>query len=84
MTKNKKFVLIASFPGSIQSFRGALIRAIQNKGYDVHVIVPNMPMSLQDSFKIKNISVHQVKLQRTGLNPFADIIYFFKIYKILN
>jgi glycosyltransferase involved in cell wall biosynthesis len=81
--KNNKLVLIASFPGSILSFRGALIQEIQTQGYQVHVIAPRMEKTLLIALQAQLVVVHQVDLQRTGLNPFTDARTLFQIYKLL-
>ncbi|MFA0087036.1 glycosyltransferase family 4 protein [Vibrio sp. 10N.261.51.F12] len=82
--KNKKFVLIASFPGSILSFRGALITAIQKEGYEVHVIAPHMELELLNGLEVESVVVHQIELQRTGLNPLKDLASLFSIATLLN
>lgn len=72
MATTKKFVVIASFPGSILSFRGALISAIQAQNFEVHVIAPFMDNTLCEELQDKGIIVHQIILNRTGLNPLSD------------
>jgi glycosyltransferase involved in cell wall biosynthesis len=72
MATTKKFVLIASFPGSILSFRGALITAIQAQNFEVHVISPFMDKALLAGLEDEGIVVHQIALNRTGLNPLSD------------
>jgi glycosyltransferase involved in cell wall biosynthesis len=72
MTTTKKFAVIASFPGSILSFRGALIAAIQAQNFEVHVIAPFMDNALLAGLENEGIVVHQITLNRTGLNPLSD------------
>lgn len=83
MTITKKFVVIASFPGSILSFRGALIAAIQAQHFKVHVIAPFMDNALLEELQAKGIVVHQVALNRTGLNPLSDAKFLMQLFTII-
>jgi len=80
MTTIKKFVVIASFPGSILSFRGALIAAIQAQNFEVHVISPFMDNTLCEELQDKGIVAHQIALNRTGLNPLSDAKFLVKLF----
>ena len=83
MKITKKFVVIASFPGSILSFRGALIAAIQAQNFEVHVIAPFMDKELFDELQAKGVVVHEISLNRTGLNPLSDLKYLVKLFTTL-
>jgi len=72
MRTTKKIVVIASFPDSILTFRGALIAALQAKNFEVHVIAPFMDNAQLDELQDRAIVVHQITLSRTGLNPLSD------------
>ncbi|PKG57401.1 glycosyltransferase family 1 protein [Shewanella sp. GutDb-MelDb] len=78
-----KIAVIASFPDSVLSFRGALISAIQQQNYEVHVIAPYMEDDLLQELQRRGIVVHQISLQRTGMNPFSDVKYFIQLFKVL-
>lgn len=77
------YVLICAFPDSILNFRGALIKSIQSQGFEVHVVSPFMSSNLLGRIQGRGIFVHQINLQRTGLNPFSDICSLFQIYNVL-
>ncbi|MFA0031223.1 MULTISPECIES: glycosyltransferase family 4 protein [unclassified Vibrio] len=79
----KKFALIASYPGSILTFRGALITAIQNQGYQVHVLCPDASSELRFELEANEVVVHNVPLQRTGLNPVSDFKTIITMVKLL-
>ena len=36
-----KFLIIASYPVSILKFRGALIAAIKDVGFEIHIVSPD-------------------------------------------
>jgi glycosyltransferase involved in cell wall biosynthesis len=76
-------VIIASFPDSIVSFRGELISALQDQQLSVHVIAPQMSDEILLELESRNITVHQIELERTGLNPISDIKSLFQMYKVI-
>ncbi|WP_235040393.1 glycosyltransferase family 4 protein [Vreelandella profundi] len=80
-----KFLLVASFPNSLIKFRGVLLEAIQHAGYEVHVACPGIldERGLCDELEVLGIKVHDINLNRTGLNPFADLISFFSLWSLM-
>ena len=73
--RRQSFLLIASFPDSLIQFRGPLIDALLEAGKDVHVAVPGLAPESVIALALakKGVRVHDVPLQRTGLNPVRDI-----------
>lgn len=71
----RTFLLIASFPDSLIKFRGPLIEALIHAGYRVHVAVPGLdPESdIYSRLTELGVQVHDIALQRTGLNPLRDV-----------
>ena len=69
------FLVIASFPDSLLKFRGPLLDALLAEGQQVHVAVPDLsPQSaIYQALQAKGITVHDIPLQRTGMNPLADL-----------
>ncbi|HIF9179484.1 TPA: glycosyltransferase family 4 protein [Photobacterium damselae] len=78
-----KFLLIASFPDSILTFRGDLIRALQHQQLDVHVVAPDISNELKEELIEMDIVVHDIHLERTGTNPISDINYLVSLYKLI-
>lgn len=80
-----KFCLIASHPRSVLNFRGDLLRELSFQGLEVHIIIPHIDDSVDFGLKSKILNlgyhVHEVSMQRTGLNPIADIKTCIQIYK---
>jgi glycosyltransferase involved in cell wall biosynthesis len=74
MEKNR-FLIVASFPHNLISFRGPLMAALQIKGFEVHVAVPELPPGhvLRVQLESQGVVVHDVPMQRTGMNPIADL-----------
>lgn len=80
-----KFVIICSYLPSILNFRGELLEAIKSKGFEIHILAPDLIEYEDDVKKLKNkgYSLHSIKLQRTGKNPIADFISLFSIFAAL-
>jgi len=79
--KSKEFILLSSYPQSIVNFRGDLIVALQKCGITVHVVSPIAPKnsSVNKDLIRMGIIVHQIPLNRKGINPFLDLIYFLRL-----
>lgn len=75
-----KFILISPKNRTSYNFRGELIKAIQDKGYDVIVTGPNM----DGIEKINNLGVRfvEIPLNKTGINLFSDLKYTYKLWKL--
>lgn len=69
-----RFLIIASYPGSVLKFRGALIEVIQSKGFEIHIAAPEFDSYPEDVKALKNLGyiLHNIPLQRTGTNPLKD------------
>ena len=69
-----RFLIIASYPSSILKFRGALIKALQDKGFEIHISAPEFNNHPEDVIALKNLgyTLHDIPLQRTGTNPLKD------------
>ena len=75
MVPKNKILIIASLADSLINFRGLLIAAFQNKGFEVHVAAPNVPLGSHVRLKLQalGLTIHQVPMSRTGTNPLADL-----------
>ncbi len=81
-----KFLIIASHPISLLRFRGALIEAIQNAGFEIHIAAPEFNKYLKEYDKLIQLGyiVHDIPMQRTGTNPAADAKTLFALYRLMN
>ncbi|WP_421710973.1 glycosyltransferase family 4 protein [Alcanivorax sp.] len=79
------FLLVASFPESLVKFRGPLIEALLSSGCQVHVAVPDLdPYSdVASQLGALDVQVHDVPLQRTGMNPIKDLTLLFALRKLI-
>ena len=80
-----KFLIIASYPASILKFRGALIVAIQDAGFEIHIAAPefnNYPEE-RDQLEALGYIVHDIPMQRTGTDPIADGKTLIALYRLM-
>ena len=80
-----KFLIIASYPASIFKFRGALIAAIQNSGFEIHIAAPefNDYPEERDQLEALGYIVHDIPMQRTGTNPVVDAQTLLALYSLM-
>lgn len=77
----KKFILVSPKNRSAYNFRGDLIKDIQAQGYDVVVTGPDKEGV--DKIEALGVKFIEVPVNKNGLNPFADLVYCLKLYKIM-
>ncbi len=80
------FVLVASQVSSIINFRSELVRALQGKGFEVHVVVPVAPserLVLRRLYAM-GLQVHCLPLRRLSFNPIVEISTFLALIRILS
>lgn len=82
---SQKFLLIASYPQSIINFRGSLLVKILELGFELHLAIPKSSSndSLIKQFRSLNIQIHEIKLDRTGMNPFIDIVTILSLWLLI-
>jgi len=80
-----KFVMISSFLPSVLNFRGKLLEAIRQQGYEIHIIAPDLSSFPDEYQKLLSLGykVYNISMQRTGTNPTADLSTLFALYKLI-
>jgi len=80
-----KFLLVLSYPDSLLSFRGDLIKALQKSGLVVHIAIPGIEVGdlLYGELEKMNVVVHDISLKRTGLNPLWDLLTLLQLIKLM-
>lgn len=83
--KKPVFLLVASFPDSLIKFRGPLIEALREAGCQVHVAVPGLSGDSDIASRLSElgVQVHDIPLQRTGMNPVKDLSVLFSLRKLM-
>ena len=79
------FLIISSFLPSVLNFRGKLLEAINQQGYEIHIIAPDLPSFPAEHEKLLDLGyrVHEIPMQRTGTNPIADLKTLLVMYKLI-
>lgn len=80
-----KFLIIASYSASISKFRGALIKALQDKGFEIHIAAPEFEVFPEEyeSLTALGYVVHPIPMQRTGTNPLNDAKTLSALYLLM-
>ncbi len=80
-----KFLIISSFLPSVLNFRGKLLEAIHQQGYEIHIIAPDLASFPAEHEKLLGLGyyVHEVSMQRTGTNPVADLKTLGSMYTLI-
>ncbi len=81
----RPILLVASYAESLVNFRAPLIDALLKAGLQVHAAAPDLCENMQvcKALEAKGVVVHDVSMQRTGLNPIADLITLLALVKLM-
>lgn len=81
-----KVLIVASFAESLLNFRGPLINALCELGHEVHVAAPDATAdsAFVDTLQAKMVRVHDIAMQRTGMNPWQDLKCFVSLYRLMS
>lgn len=84
----KKYLFIANSLFTIINFRSELIESILGVGDEVTVVCPkNDLFDLGEEnnklLSYPNLELRHVELSRSGLNPYSDLKYFFKLMRVI-
>jgi glycosyltransferase involved in cell wall biosynthesis len=80
-----KILLVAGFADSLIGFRKPIIVALLNQGLTVHVAAPELITNKKVLSELRALGVktHDISMQRTGMNPFSDLLALFSIWKLM-
>jgi glycosyltransferase involved in cell wall biosynthesis len=77
------FALVASEAASLIDFRGDLIRAVLARGHRVVCLAPAVDESVRATLEQWGAEVQDLPLDRSGLNPLADLLYILRLWALL-
>lgn len=80
-----KFVILSNSHESILNFRKELILEIQNIGYELYIIAPNISSSknLLEFLYAHNMKFFEIDIKQSSMNIFSELRYFFKLFYLL-
>ena len=80
-----KFLMICSFLPSVLNFRGKLLEAIADRGFEIHIMAPDLKSFPDETAKLRDLGyhVHWIPMHRTEANPIYDIKALLVIYRMI-
>ncbi len=84
----KRVLIIANSSFTIFNFRSELISRLKELNCEIHVACPQIPINkykkeIKDYLKEMKIQYHELKIDRSALNPISDLFLILKITKIM-
>lgn len=80
----KTLAIISSQAFSVINFRGSLIEALSRRGVAVYALAPDFDANLREKVCALGAIPIDIQLQRTGMNPWLDILDTFRLVKTLH
>ena len=71
--KKPKIVVVTSYTPSLFWYRLDMMRAFQEKGYEVYAFGDQKPEDWEEKFRSFGIIYKQIYIQRNGINPLNDL-----------
>lgn len=80
-----KFIIFANYLPHVINFRGKLLEAISDLGYEIHILAPDLNDHQQEFKHLSELgyNLHEIPLQRTGTNPLTDFRTLVVAYRLL-
>lgn len=78
----KKFLIISSFLPSVLNFRGKLLEAIHQQGYEIHIIAPDLASFPAEHEKLSRSYRDSLKVYRKYSNSLSIKVYILENFKI--
>ena len=73
------FQIIGAFPSSLINFRGDLIRAAAEQGFDVSAMAAPGDLMTAQQLESEGVQYRTYPVQRNGLNPTADLTTYWQL-----
>lgn len=85
MNEMPRFLVIAGLAESLLGFRGPLLRALQAKGLEVHVVAPGLKVGTPIRYQLETqgLVAHDVCMARAGTNPLMDLRTLWHLFRII-
>jgi len=77
----KKIVISINTSWNVINFRLGLLKALQNKGFDITILAPKDKYS--DLFKDHNFNYYEIEMNNKGTNPIEDSKLIIRYYNAL-
>ena len=74
-----KIILIGNYAEFLLGFRGVLLSDFVNAGHEVAVCVPGADPGIVEKLMAMGVEYYPIELERTGMNPYKDLKFFFQL-----
>jgi len=78
-----RIVVLGSLPESLLNFRGALLKAMVEKGHEVHAVSPKANEAVIEGLRAIGVRHHEIRLARTRIDPVQDFGTLRALIKLL-
>ena len=72
-TRCPRILFLSNDIAFLYNFRGPLIRAFRDKGYDVLAVAPPTDPEIEAEFRALRVDFEGWNLRKTGRNPFGEL-----------
>ncbi|HET9957116.1 MAG TPA: glycosyltransferase family 4 protein [Polyangiaceae bacterium] len=80
----RRILIVAGLAESLVRFRGDLIQSLLARAIEVHVVAPcGVQPRSWETLRSWGVVLHQMSLDRTGLNPAGDMRVIAELYRLL-
>lgn len=81
----RRFLIIAGFADSLLLFRGALLAALVDRGFEVYAAAPGLDTDSVARGRLERmgVRVHGIPAQRAGTSPVADIYLVWRLFRLM-
>ena len=76
-----RVILLGSYPFALINFRGKLIEDLVDRGHEVIGCAPGENEEVQRSLETLGARYEPVRMQRTGMNPIADLVSMVSLWR---
>ena len=73
--------VVASYAPSLINFRGHLLGEMVRRGHQVTTIAPAASREIRNALRELGVAYRDIGIERTGLNPFADLRYGWRLWR---
>lgn len=78
----KKIIFNSNSDYNLYLFRQGIMKRMKDDGWEVHAVCPLG--NYEDELRKDGIYMHNINLSRHGKNPFRDIVYLIRLYRIFH
>ena len=76
-------LVIGGLPNSLVNFRGPLMKAMRMKGHTVCAAANGPDSDTEAKLREMGVEYHPVRIARTGMNPWADVMTFLDLVRLI-